>query len=407
MMQTLIYVASALLILIGLILLWRDRRQSKQPLTRPESSGKEHVDVVVEAIAARRRQHEAVRAPTLDAAAEAPTATVLSPPATPDPGVAPSSAGGATSVTRATSRVGTSQASLIESVPSGAAGQLRAAIRRAEHDRAVDDRPEAERSADIERLWRDVADAVNAATQDVNDILREVELAIGPPGQPGWSFKNRGYGVFRRVLLAGASTAWLRLEVSQDGLLVATLRSHDDAQSFLNRREVTQAGGATAAASADLIAAAMHRAAEFAAHSRPKRQDIEEGAREEWAAVVELVTTAIAAANESLAAAKGQIAPPGAPAWDPDHRRFYILAPVLAGDTTLAHLGIARGANEIDCVLAPHADAPADLARRQLVPLAGLTAEGLATYIVGCVGPALAQALDRPIGKAQNEPTGA
>ena len=62
--------------------------------------------------------------------------------------------------------------------------------------------------ADTERVVTCFSQGVNqssAGVDKVNAVLAPVRLSISASGEPSWSYKNRGYGAYRRVLLQGES----------------------------------------------------------------------------------------------------------------------------------------------------------------------------------------------------------
>jgi len=410
MMQSALYIGSALLILAGLILIWRDRRQTGRHHAAASEADPTHVDAVVEAIAARRRHSD----PTDEEGADEPRAVTVTPvsvaPAIVTPAIVKpaNTRPPAAAIPISPARVPVPSAAAppinlnlrpampeprhVRRMPSGTVAALKAVVAAAGQEWDDDARPEAVRNAHAEVRWRQMATMLDRAVITVNEVLAAADVAIGPAGEPGWSFKNRGFGTFRRVRVAGASTAWLRLEIMSDGQIEATLRAHDEVRSFLNQRDRLDAAAATDQSAADLVASVFARVAEYSGRNIPQRQNAEEQARQDWEAIADLIAGAIGLASAAIAASRGRIVQAGAPTWDPDHRRFYIMAPVLADELPLGQLGLARGAAEIDCVLIARPGLPHEATRRALVPTSGLTVEILAQNITDCIVPALAYA---------------
>ena len=100
-------------------------------------------------------------------------------------------------------------------------------------------------------------------------MLAPVRLSVGASGEPSWSYKNRGYGAYRRLLLDGESIAWLRLELSPDGRLHASVKAHKDDRAEINAAADVAAEGLNAARVSDLLSQCLKPAASFAARQRP------------------------------------------------------------------------------------------------------------------------------------------
>ena len=95
--------------------------------------------------------------------------------------------------------------------------------------------------------------------QRTNAVLAAVRLFIGPVGEPSWSYKNKGYGAYRRLLMAGESVAWLRLELLADGQLRASVKAHKDDRATVNAVADVPAAGLDVDRASDLFPSASSR----------------------------------------------------------------------------------------------------------------------------------------------------
>src|SRR6476619_4923047 len=86
----------------------------------------------------------------------------------------------------------------------------------------------------LEQEWSNLQPALAAGVDKINAVLAPVRLSVAPTGEPSWSYKNRGYGAYRRLLLDGESVAWIRLELSPDGRLHASVKAHKDDRAEIN-----------------------------------------------------------------------------------------------------------------------------------------------------------------------------
>ena len=100
--------------------------------------------------------------------------------------------------------------------------------------RAAVDPPRQGARLALEQQWSALQPAIAAGVERTNALLAPVRLFIGPVGEPSWSYKNRGYGAYRRLLMGGESVAWLRLELFTDGQLRAGVKAHRDDRATVN-----------------------------------------------------------------------------------------------------------------------------------------------------------------------------
>lgn len=243
-----------------------------------------------------------------------------------------------------------------------------------------------------EQQWTELQPAIAAGVDQVNAVLAPTGLSIGPPGDASWSYKNRGYGGYRRVLLHGHSIGWLRLELASDGQLNASVKAHEDKQAGLNSSASTRADGLDAVRAGDLLSQCMKLATSYAAL---KRLDGPEAAREAsetaWSTIDGLVTSALKAANGALGQAGGRLVPLGHPQWDSDSRRHRMTLVVEADGQDVARMHIERLQDDMEVAVGVRDPRLIDLGRRRRAPLDGITVHALAELIAGCAWPAIAR----------------
>jgi hypothetical protein len=250
------------------------------------------------------------------------------------------------------------------------------------------DEPEPRRPA-LEKSWAALQPAIEAGVKSVNLVLRGIDVAVGEPGEPGWSYKNKGFGTFRRVSIGGESVAWLRLEVSADRLLHAAVKAHRDRWAHVTAAASKPIDGLDAVRAGDLLSECLQPSAAAAAqHLQKAGKPNGEAPRE---APEDLLTAALRAANGALAQARASIVPLGPGAWDEQaqcHRTPFSIQ--VAGDE-VARMHVDRLAHEIEVAVGVRDSRLANLGRRRRLPAAGLTIHALAEVIASCVWPAVAR----------------
>src|SRR2546423_775105 len=105
----------------------------------------------------------------------------------------------------------------------------------------------------VEHEWSNLQPALAAGVDKINAVLAPVRLSVAATGEPSWSYKNRGYGAYRRLLLGGESVAWLRLELSPDRRLHASVKAHKEDRAEINAAADAPAEGLNAARASDLL----------------------------------------------------------------------------------------------------------------------------------------------------------
>jgi hypothetical protein len=406
-----LWAGSAGLIFVGLVVLWRDRARDRRD-SRRKARGPEHAAAVAHAIAERRRamitattvtvapgrgrgENAAVAAVERTAAGTDASRDAASPP------TARAESDGASAVAPSSSTTPPDEVparAVVRSLraPSDDAaglGLLRATLARVEVEWDDEARPEAMRNPSAERRWGQLAPMLARAVRDVNDVLEPAGLSIGPAGEASWSFKNRGFGEFRRVRLEGASTAWLRHEVTTEGRLEVTLRMHDDVRSYLDDRALMDAADVTLTNAADVIAAVLVRLAEYAARSRPRRMLEAEEVKRVWDAHASDIAGAIETANRRLAVLKGRLEATGPPRFDPENRRYRLSLALTAGGVPYGSVAISCGTGDITSKLEPPVGVVPEFAAEATLAVGDVSAGGLGTQLVETTTPLLAHAM--------------
>ncbi len=240
------------------------------------------------------------------------------------------------------------------------------------------------------RDWKALGERIEKSISSVNSVLRKVDISIGSAGQPGWSFSNRGYGSFRRVMLADQSVAWLRLELSSNGRFICALRSHGDERSALNANETINAQVLTSDKISALIAASMQPITKYAAHNSSRMISDQDADHTIWQESEELVTVALKRAGDALLESGAVFEIGDAPEWNDMTKRHRLIVKVLLSRKHIAQMYIERPtARHIECLVVPATPEAGKRSERQRVELAKLTSTDFAELIVNCLWPAI------------------
>jgi hypothetical protein len=241
----------------------------------------------------------------------------------------------------------------------------------------------------LEQQWSALQPAIAAGVDNTNAALASAHLLINMSGDPSWSYKNRGYGAYRRLLLDGESLGWLRLELCGDGQLRASVKAHKDDRSDINATAEAAAQGLTAARASELFARCLEPAVAFAALQRHDRE--EEASREAWESIDPVVSSALKATNGALAQAGAQLIALAPPAWEQDLRRHRMTLCVEVNGDDVARMHIERLAHEMEVAVGVRDPHLIDCGRRRRIPVDGLTIHGLAELLASCAWPAIAR----------------
>jgi len=267
----------------------------------------------------------------------------------------------------------------------------RAALRRNAAETVQTDEAPATPSAiaSVEERWAALQAAIGAGVDNTNAALASVRLFINASGDASWSYRNKGYGAYRRLLLDGESLGWLRLELSPQGELRASVKAHKDDRAMINAVAEAPAEGLTAARASALFAQCLKPAAVHAARQRSGSEA--EASRLAWESVDALVTSALKATNGALAQAGASLTALAPPAWVQELRRHRMTLSVEVNGDDVARMHIERLPHEMEVAVGVREPHLADLGRRRRIPLDGMTIHGLAELIASCAWPAIAR----------------
>jgi len=258
------------------------------------------------------------------------------------------------------------------------------------------DGPSAEREAltAVEQQWANLEPVISAGVAQVNTILATAVLTLGAQGKASWSYKNRGYGAYRRLLMGEESLGWTRIELSQDGTLMVDLKAHKDAWASINGRATTPAEGITRTAVSDLLSGCLKAAASRALLSTGGGGQAATAGDSSWSEVEVTVAASVKAANGALAQTGGNLRALAAAEWDPVLRRHRMTLAVEMGGAEVARMQIERLPHEVEVAVGVRDAQLMGLGRRRRIPIEGMTVHSLAELIGGCAWPVIARVRD-------------
>ena len=254
-------------------------------------------------------------------------------------------------------------------------------------------RRSAPRSSALPKQWTALQSVIGDAVEQVNAVLAAAGVAVGSSGEPSWSL-DQGYGAYRRILVAGESLAWLRLELDADGELQASVKAHKDDLAQLNSGASAPAKRLTTARASDLLSECLKPAAAYAVQAvggEGGGSNAQQASEAAWKTVDAVVVASLKAANGALAQAGARLMPLTLPTWDPGlgHHRMAVAVEVFGND--VARMYIDKLAEEMEVAVGlPEANL-ADLGRRRRIPVKGMTTHALAELIASCAWPAIAR----------------
>jgi hypothetical protein len=244
----------------------------------------------------------------------------------------------------------------------------------------------------LEQQWSALQPAIATGVERSNVLLAPVRLFIGPVGEPSWSYKNKGYGAYRRLLMAGESLAWLRLELFGDGQLRASVKAHREDKATINASADMAAADLDGNRAGELFSQCLQQAAAYAA--RKLRDADQEESEQAWGSVDALVTAALKATNGALAQTGAQINSLAPAAWESELRHHRMALSVEVNGDDVARMHIERLPHEMEVAVGVRDPQLAALARRRRIPVDGMTIHALAELIASCAWPAIARFRD-------------
>ena len=266
--------------------------------------------------------------------------------------------------------------------------------------------PEREALAAVEQQWANLEPVISAGVAQVNNILAAAILTLGAQGKASWSYKNRGYGAYRRLLMGEESLGWVRIELSQDGMLLVDIKAHKDAWASINGKASTPAEGITRTAVSDLLSGCLKPAAARAAQSAGDGVLHAATAGDApWQDVDALVAAALRAANGAIAQTGAKLRALAPAEWDPLLRRHRMTLAVEVDAAEVARMQIERLPHEMEVAVGVRDAEMIGLGRRRRIPIEGMTIHSLAELIAGCAWPVIARIREtRPDPSLQRVP---
>jgi hypothetical protein len=274
--------------------------------------------------------------------------------------------------------------------------QLRSSVSTISNETAADadaGEPEGQRWPSVESRWLTLEPALDMAVAQLNAALSDVDLQIGKPGEPGWSFKNRGFGSYRRIAIAGRSVAWLRGEANQAGVVTFRIRAHTVEQALLNATSTLQTGDFGPLPLLDAVSSAIKPSAEYAAWLAPHRQAERDAVGDAWSEISTVAADALQIAQGALIEAGAELTETSAPVWDPasGHQRWPLGLRVAGRNVATLNIELIKRGLEVSS--SASVAARTDLTRRRRLELKGLTPHMLAEALAACAWPAIEEAL--------------
>ena len=236
---------------------------------------------------------------------------------------------------------------------------------------------------------------IGAGVAQVNTILSAATLTLGAQGKASWSYKNRGYGAYRRLLMGEESLGWLRIELAQDGMILVDIKAHKDAWASINGKVTAPAEGITRTAVSDLLSGCLKPAAARALELSAGGDGQAAGTGDApWQEVDNLVGAALRAANGALAQTGAKLRALAPAEWDPLLRRHRMTLAVEIDAAEVARMQIVRLAHEMEVAVGVRDTGMIGLGRRRRIPIEGITIHSLAELIAGCAWPVIARIRD-------------
>jgi hypothetical protein len=241
--------------------------------------------------------------------------------------------------------------------------------------------------------WAALQEALEAGVDNINALLHQAQISLGQAGESAWSYKNHGYGIYRRILIGEESVAWLRLELAPDGLH-ARVKAHKDDRAEINAAAHAEAKGLNAKRAGDLLADGLKPLAAYVAKTQGPVVLTDVASAKAWQAIDGVVSAALSATNGALSQAGARLVPLDAPAWhaEVNGHRLPLAIEVYGKDVARMHID-HRGAEVEVAVGVPDA-LFINLGRRRRIPVAGLATHPLAELIADCAWPVISRSRD-------------
>jgi hypothetical protein len=263
--------------------------------------------------------------------------------------------------------------------------------------RAVTDEPRAgggdpgvqgEDRVPLAEEWGALQPMLDGVVETVNTLLAPRRLTLGKASAADWSYRQRGYGAYYRVLLGGDSVAWLRLELTAEARLHAALKAHSEDRAAINRTAECALADLDALRAVDMLLNCLRAAAgPLALPTEEARREAPPSAQIERATGI--VASALRATNGAFAQAGARIVPLAPGVLEGQHPlRMTLRVEVDGSDVARMHIETLDDAMEV--AVGAHDARLVALGRRHRLPLEGMTIHALAELIAGCAWPAIA-----------------
>lgn len=247
--------------------------------------------------------------------------------------------------------------------------------------------PDAVRPSSTAQQWAALQPLISTAVEQVNGVLAGAGVAIGTPGEPSLG-ASKAYGSDRRILIVGQSVAWLRLECTAGGRLLATVKAHEDrAGTEFDNDASAPAQGLSIGRVSDLLSECLKPVASYAVRTKGDTEQL--ASETAWKAVEAVVIAALKAGNGALSQADARLLPLSTPAWDAQLRHHRMPVAVQVYGNNIARMHIDRLDQEIEVAVGLPDAQLASLGRRQRIAVEGMTMHALAEMIASCAWPAI------------------
>lgn len=259
---------------------------------------------------------------------------------------------------------------------------------------------EGQRWPSVESRWLTLEPDIDQVVARLNALLAPVGLQIGPAGEAGWSFKNRGFGSYRRVVIAGRSVAWLRGELNQTTPITFKVRAHNVEHALLNASGSVALDALSPLGLLEAMSKAMRPAAEYAAWQKPKAAADADAGSDAWSEVASVSMQALSLAGSALRDTGADLSETAPPGWDAaTGRQRWPLGIRVGGNLVgIMYIDLVRRALEVAVTVTDRARG--ELGRRQRVDIDGMDAHKLAEAMATCAWPVVADALEKTSSSA-------
>jgi hypothetical protein len=379
---SLAWILSGILIGVGMHMLWRDTSTNRPNLLQRRGD----VPPPIESLADVTITHQ----PLLAAGAVAPaasSATSITARATPPPAARSTPAPVAAGPQR-------TPPPPFAASPTSALNILGSTIDRILAEN-TDEQRTLDRSPHAQTIWPSLDPRIQNAIVVLLPLLTRAGVGLGAVGDPGWSPKSRGFGTYRRIMIAGESLAWLRTEALDAERLRIAVRAHRGEQALLNTGVELPITGLTPNHLVEALATTLKPAAEYAAWRAATARLEAETRRQKDGEFQQLIVAAVEAANGALAHAGAGLegAPVSATAngfsGTASQRVAY---DVMVGGKPVARMHIDQPGDGIEVAVGVPDASLMDLARARWIAGRDVTLPVLAEALASCAWPSIARA---------------